>query len=281
MTSILEHLSTLVGERNPFTSMEQLGQAGGYIESQFASLGLRVETDTVPYEGVRSQNVLGHKDGADGSGEYFVLAAHYDTVQGSPGADDNASAVAGMLEIARLLQPVPLRATLIFAGFTLEEYGFVGSRQFAERARKNNDCIKGMISLEMLGCRRREPGSQTYPPYVDAGQYPDTGDFVAVVGNAPSAGLTADIAEKMRQTVPQLPVESLVLPGSGEQFTDIRLSDHAPFWENGFRAVMVTDTAYFRNPNYHQPTDTLETLDIDFIRDISAGVAGFLIKHLG
>lgn len=85
----------------------------------------------------------------------------------------------------------------------------------------------------------------------------------------------------MRQTVPQLPVESLVLPGSGEQFTDIRLSDHAPFWENGFRAVMVTDTAYFRNPNYHQPTDTLETLDIDFIRDISAGVAGFLIKHLG
>ena len=281
MTNILEHLSTLVGERNPFTSMERLGEAGGYIESQFGSLGLRVETDTVLFEGVRSQNILGYKDGADGSGEYFVLAAHYDTVHGSPGADDNASAVAGMLEIARLLKPVLLQTTLLFAGFTLEEYGFVGSRQFAERARKNNDRIKGMIALEMLGCRRRAPGSQTYPPYVDAGRYPDTGDFIAVVGNDPSATLTADITEKMRQTVPQLPVESLVLPGSGEQFTDIRLSDHSPFWENGFRAVMITDTAYFRNPNYHQPTDTLETLDIDFIRDISAGVAGFLKIHLG
>ena len=85
----------------------------------------------------------------------------------------------------------------------------------------------------------------------------------------------------MRQTVPQHPVESLVLPGNGAQFDDLRLSDHSPFWHHGFRAVMVTDTAYFRNPNYHQPTDTLETLDIDFIRDISAAVAGFLKKQLG
>ncbi len=261
--------------------MERLGQAGGYIEAQFRSFGLRVETDAVPFERIYSHNVLGYKDGTDGSGEYFILAAHYDTVEGSPGADDNASAVAGMLEIARLLQPIPLKTTLLFAGFTLEEYGFIGSRQFADRARKNNDLITGMISLEMLGCRRRDQGSQTYPPYVDADLYPDTGDFIAVVGNGPSADLTADIMENMQRTVPQLPVESLVLPGNGEQFTDIRLSDHSPFWDNGFQAVMITDTAYFRNPNYHQPTDTLETLDIDFIRDISEGVAGFLKKQLG
>lgn len=261
--------------------MDRLDQAGRYIESQFGSLGLRVETDPVFFEGLRSQNILGYKDGSEDSGEYFLLAAHYDTVQGSPGADDNASAVAGMLEIARLLKSVPLRSALLFAAFTLEEYGFIGSRQFAERARQNNDRILGMISLEMLGCRRRDPGSQTYPPYVDADRYPDTGDFIAVVGNEPSADLTSSIVESMRQSVPELPVESLVLPGSGEQFTDIRLSDHCPFWENGYQAVMITDTAYFRNPNYHKPTDTLETLDIDFIGEISAAVAGFLKKQLG
>lgn len=280
MANISEHLSTLVGERNPFTSMDRLDQAGLYIETQFRSLGLRVETDPVSFEGLRSQNVLGYKDGSGDSGEYFILGAHYDTVQGSPGADDNASAVAGMLEIARLLKPVSLRTTLLFAAFTLEEYGFIGSRQFAERARQNDDRIAGMIALEMLGYRCADPGSQTYPPYVDADRYPDTGDFIAVVGNEPSSDLTSAIVENMRQSVPELPVESLVLPGSGEQFTDIRLSDHCPFWENGYQAVMITDTAYFRNPHYHKPTDTLETLDIDFIGDISAGVAGFLKKQL-
>jgi len=281
MANISEHLSKLVGERNPFSSMERLEQAGNYIEAQFRSLGLRVERNTVPFEGIISQNILGYKDGSDDSKDYFVLAAHYDTVQGSPGADDNASAVAGLLEIAKLLKSVPLKTTLLFAGFTLEEYGFIGSRQFADSARQNDDRIKGMISLEMLGYRDHKPGSQSYPPYMDADQYPDTGDFIAVVGNEPSALLTADIVDNMKLTVPQLPVEPLVLPGSGEQFVDIRLSDHSPFWDNGYPAVMITDTAYFRNPNYHKPTDTLETLDLDFIRDASAGVAGFLKTQLG
>ena len=240
-----------------------------------------METDAVPFEGIQSQNILGYKEGSNTSEEYFVLAAHYDTVQGSPGADDNASAVAGLLEIAQHLQSVPLQTTLLFAGFTLEEYGFIGSSQFANRARKNEDHITGMISLEMLGYRSHDPGSQTYPPYVDANLYPDSGDFIAVVGNDPSAKLTGEIVKNIKQAVPNLPVESFVFPSAGDQFVDMRLSDHLPFWENGYQAVMITDTAYFRNPNYHKPTDTLETLDIDFIHDISAGVAGFLTEQLG
>jgi Zn-dependent M28 family amino/carboxypeptidase len=271
MKTISEHLSNLVGERNPFTS----------IEHQFKSMGLRVDKEIVPFEGMQSHNILGYKEGSDSSDEYFVLGAHYDTVEGSPGADDNASAVAGLLDIARLLQPEPLRKSILFAGFTLEEYGFVGSGHFAKKARKNDDLISGMISLEMLGYRCSDPGSQKYPPYVDANKYPDKGDFIAIVGNDPSSGLVDSIVGNINLTVPELPVETLVLPSTGEEFVDIRLSDHLPFWENGYKAVMITDTAYFRNPNYHKSTDTLETLDIDFITDISAGVAGFLKKQLG
>jgi aminopeptidase YwaD len=281
MKSISEDLSILVGERNPFTSMEQLTQAGEYIGDSFKSIGLQVDQEVVPFEGMQSNNIIGFKEGYDSSDDYFVLGAHYDTVEGSPGADDNASAVAGLLEIARLLQPAKLKKNLIFAGFTLEEYGFVGSSHFAKKARKKNDKISGMISLEMLGYRSSEPESQKYPPYVDASKYPDTGDFIAIVGNNPSAGLVDSIVDNMKIVVPKLPVETLVLPSTGEEFTDIRLSDHLPFWENGYNAVMITDTAYFRNPNYHKSTDTLDTLDIDFIKDVSAGVAGFLKKQLG
>jgi len=261
--------------------MDQLNKAGEYISAEFKSLDLRVEIDKFQSDGFQSQNILGFKKGSGTSNDYFVLGAHYDTVEGSPGADDNASAVAGLLEVARLLQSVQLKTNLLFAGFTLEEYGFIGSGHFAKKARKNNDPITGMISLEMLGFRCNDPGSQKYPPYIDANKYPDTGDFIAIVGNEPSAGLTSRIVENMRQSVPDLPVESLVLPSTGEEFADIRLSDHLPFWENGYQAVMITDTAYFRNPNYHQATDTLETLDIDFISNISAGVAGFLKNQLG
>ena len=281
MASISENLSNLVGERNPFTSMDKLKKAGQYIAEEFNSLGLEVNIDNVPFEGIESQNILGYKKGSDPSNDYFLLGAHYDTVEGSPGADDNASAIAGLLEIARLLQPVELKTHLLFVGFTLEEYGFIGSNHYAKKAREIQDPIVGMISLEMLGYRSQDPGSQTYPPYVDANKYPDKGDFIAIVGNDPSAGLVEKIEDKMKQTIPSLPIETLVLPSTGEDFIDIRLSDHFPFWENGYQAVMITDTAYFRNPNYHKPTDTLETLDIDFIKDISSGVAGFLKKQLG
>jgi aminopeptidase YwaD len=163
MTDISRHLLNLVGERNPFTSMDRLNQAGEYISAEFKSLDLQVETDIVPYEGIQSQNILGLKKGSDASNGYFVLGAHFDTVEGSPGADDNASAVAGLLEVARLLQSVQLKTNLLFVGFTLEEYGFIGSSHYAKKARKNDDNITGMISLEMLGYRCKDPGSQKYP----------------------------------------------------------------------------------------------------------------------
>ncbi|MFQ5673972.1 MAG: M28 family peptidase [Nitrospinales bacterium] len=275
-----KHLQALVGERNPFTSPQRLHAAGQYILQRFREARLDTREQEVRFEGAPYHNILGLKKGAAKADEIFVLGAHYDTVEGSPGADDNAAAVAALLEIARYLEPVPLNASLMFAGFTLEEHGFVGSNLFVEQLRQQNVPVRGMIALEMLGFRNPQPGSQRYPPYVDASRYPDTGDFIAVVGNEPSQDLTLSLVKAMRQTVPRLPVEYLILPGRGDAFEEVRLSDHSPFWDNNHQAVMITDTAFFRNPHYHAATDTLDTLDIGFVRDIASAVAGFLESHL-
>ncbi len=273
---ILNHLQALVGERNPFSAPGPLEQAGAYILQHFQNLGLSVSREEVPFEGTASHNIFGLKEGTDPSLGTFILGAHYDAVEGTPGADDNASAVAALLEVARCLTEEAVAGSIVFAAFALEEYGFVGSRQMAVRLKQSGEHISGMIALEMLGYRTTEPGSQTFPPYVDASQYPDVGDFIAVIGNQPSQALTFGVAEVLKQTTPDLRVEHLVLPGRGDSFVEIRLSDHCVFWEQDFKAAMLTDTAFFRNPNYHQPTDTLDTLDIDFIRDISAGLAAYL-----
>ena len=273
---ILKHLKALVGERNPFSTPGPLEQAAGYIAHQFQSMALSVSREEVPFEGITSHNIFGLQEGTDPSAGTFILGAHYDSVQGSPGADDNASAVAALLEVARCLEGTSVKSSILFTAFTLEEYGFIGSHQMAARVKESGELISGMISLEMLGYRTREPGTQTYPPYVDPLQYPDTGDFIAVVSNEPSQVLALNLAEALKQATPELGVEKLILPGRADEFAEVRLSDHCPFWEHDFRAVMLTDTAFFRNPHYHQATDTLDTLDIDFIRDICAGLVEYL-----
>ncbi len=278
---IEKHLTHLVRERNLFTTPDPLARAGEYIQDQLQSAHLSVRQETVPFEGMQSMNILGLKKGADASAGTFVLAAHYDTVEGSPGADDNASAVSALLETARCLENSQFNQSLLFAGFTLEEYGFVGSRHFLKQSENGRGNISGMISLEMVGFCNSEAGSQNYPPYVDSTQYPDSGDFIAVVGNEPSATLAHSLADVMDRAVPTLPVEKLVVPGLGDQFREVTLSDHFPFWEKNIPAVMVTDTAFLRNPNYHLPSDTLDTLDIGFIGKVTKGICKFLETHLG
>jgi Zn-dependent M28 family amino/carboxypeptidase len=277
---IRQHLENLVGERNPFTQPEHLKTTAQYIANQFETMGLKLTREMVEYEGTQSYNILGQKPGDPKANEVFVLAAHYDSVPETPGADDNASAVAALLEIAHNLSQTPLQIPLIFSAFTLEEYGFLGAKNFIDRDPKRKNQISGMISLEMVGFKTSEPGSQSYPPYMDPLQYPDTGDFIAVVANEPSASLAKAIAEGMTHSAPTLKLETLVVPGQGDSFTEVRLSDHSPFWDVNIPAVMVTDTAFFRNPNYHQPSDTLETLDLEFIQENAQAVAGFLKHHL-
>ena len=275
--NIESHLKFLIGERNPHTSIDKLHKCGKYIANHFMDLGLSTKEIPVVFEETVSYNILGIQSGLEPAFPYFVLGAHYDTVQGSPGADDNASAVAALLEVARCLNDISLKSTLIFAGFTLEEHGFVGSKHFVERIPSyGSGKISGMISLEMLGFKNPLTGSQKYPPYVDKTKYPNSGDFIAIVGNEHSQKLVSQLIQSMEVASPNLSAETLVVPGAGNGFQEVRLSDHSSFWDRGHKAVMVTDTAFFRNPNYHQPSDTLETLDIDFINEISAGIAEFL-----
>lgn len=268
--NIEEHLQFLIGERNPFTEPGHLEKTRQYIAKQFESSGLTVTEEAVDFEGSRSFNIFGK--GKSSGEKPFVLAAHYDTKPGTPGADDNASAVAALLEISRCLADQNFQTPLLFAAFTLEEYGFIGSHHFIKEAAARKETFSGMISLEMLGYKNSAPHSQSYPPYVDTEKYPDSGDFIAVVGNEPSAQLAQSLAEGMKQNVPSLKVETLVVPGTGENFQEVRLSDHSPFWDAGIPAVMVTDTAFFRNPHYHQPSDTLETLDTKFIQENAEAV---------
>jgi Zn-dependent M28 family amino/carboxypeptidase len=210
-----------------------------------------------------------------------IMGAHYDSLPQTPGADDNASAVAALLELAAWLAPRladagSWTARLQLAAYDQEEEGLVGSRWHCSRTAGP---LRGMISLEMLGYTDRRPGGQRLPPQL-AGLYPDVGDFIGVVGNQMSAGLAGEVTQSLRR-VEGLPVEMLVVPGNGEVLPDTRRSDHASFWDRGHPALMVTDTSFLRNPHYHQPSDTPDTLDYPFLARVTAAVCLAVADLLG
>jgi Zn-dependent M28 family amino/carboxypeptidase len=237
------------------------------VAEQFRALGLTVSEDEFRVEGRLFRNIVGSHPGASAPQEEVLVVAHYDTKPGTPGADDNASAVAAMIEIARTLAPAHFERTLQFVGFTLEEYGYLGSRRFARRARRERRDIVGVLDLEMVGFTSPK---QRLPPGIRARP---TGDFIGVVGNRKSRRLVEAFVASALRAVPSLPVESLVVAWNGHLLPIVRLSDHASFWDAGFPAVMITDTAFLRNPHYHQPSDTLDTLDLPFLTQVATATA--------
>lgn len=213
----------------------------------------------------------------DSSAAPLILAAHYDTVIGSPGADDNASARAVLLDVARQVVNVRLQRPVRLIAFCLEEENLLGSRAYVAHLTSTQQSILGAIVLECVGYTRDEEGSQKIPPGVPV-TVPTVGNFLAVIGNQGSHALTMVVEQAMKSRIPVVP---LVVPGNGELLPDTRRSDHTSFWEQGFPAVMLTDTANFRNPNYHQPTDTIETLNLDFMAQVADGVAAAVIELAG
>jgi Zn-dependent M28 family amino/carboxypeptidase len=155
-----------------------------------------------------------------------------------------------------------------FIAFNLEEENLLGSRAYTSFLRKNGETIQGAIVLECVGYASHQPNSQKIPPGIPIA-VPTTGNFLAVIGNERSHTLTGSVAQAMKL---HLPIVPLVVPGNGEKLPDTRRSDHTSFWEQGFPAVMLTDTANFRNPHYHRPTDTLETLNLDFLATVANGL---------
>ena len=213
-------------------------------------------------------NLLAQPAGA-GQDPQLIIGAHVDTVPGTPGADDNASGVAALLEISRIIAAAPAPWPVTFTVFTLEELGMIGSAHYARTLRRAQTPLIGMLSLEMIGFTETE-GLQHYPWFLK-GRYPATGDYVGLAGNRRSRTLLRRVAEAMR-IVEGLPVEMMELPGNGWMLPEARLSDHASFWDAGYPALLVTDTSFFRNPHYHQATDTVETLDLGFLTKVTQGL---------
>ena len=273
--NLKRHVENIHFDRNPYDGYPKLEQAAQYIEREFQKIGWDVKEDTFEWEGKSYKNIVAEKKGMTSPHRVFILGAHYDTVPGSPGADDNASAIAVLLEVARNIQTAPLEGTVRLIAFSLEEYNFVGSTHYVEKFQRGEEKILGMISLEMVGFTGPR---QDYPPYLNPKYYPNVGDFIAIIGNERSKELLEKVCQSFRAHVPRLPLEFLVVPGNGEGMEEVRLSDHSTFWDQGFPALLVTDTSFLRNPNYHLPSDRMETLDFEFMRKVAIGVYYSIIE---
>ena len=270
----VEHLAGEVGERNS-VHYQNLERARHYIEDVFARQGYSFQHDVYQVGKQTHRNVIVEHKGRS-AGKTLVVGAHYDTAPGTPGADDNASGVALLLELARLIRSIGSVLTLRFVAFTLEEPPYfrshlMGSRVHAHRCRQRDDRIAGMISLEMVGYYSDRPGSQHYPLPLMSWVYPNAGNFIAVAGNFRSRHLVRSLARLLAKQI-RMPVESTALPfvpGTG-------LSDNWSFWKEGYPALMITDTAFFRNPHYHGLSDLPDTLDYDQMAALTSGLAGAL-----
>ncbi len=259
LQSHVRMLAETIGNRN-LSDQDQLIRAADYIEAQFLSMGYTVQKQPYVISGRESANLIAERPGIRNPEEVIVVGAHYDSAY-NPGADDNASGVAGVIELARAFAGKPLDRTVRFVAFTNEEppyfkSNFMGSRVFTRMLKESNTKLVGAVILEMIGYYDDRAFSQRYPPLFGP-LYPNRGDFISVVGNVRSAQLVKRSKGAFRAATP-FPIESVV---TLESVPGVDWSDNWSFWKEGYPAVMVTDTAFFRNPNYHTVGDTWGTLD--------------------
>ena len=281
---IRRFLQSLVGERHPERSPRSLNKTAHYLATQFAKSGWKVSHQSFSALARTYRNIVAVKSpprfvpGAEPLP--LLIGAHYDTVPGSPGADDNATGLAVLLETAAQLRRVALSRPVWLVGFCLEEQDRLGSRALAARLKAEGQALVGVIILDCVGFSTSLPGSQQIPPGVPQA-VPTVGDFLAVVGNESARNLVEAIERSATTHVPPLKTQSLIVPGCGEALPHTRRSDHASFWDADYPAVMLTDTANFRNPHYHGATDTIETLDLKFLEHVSEVVTAVATRLAG
>ncbi len=272
----LRYLSVTLGDRSIFRP-ENLQAAEDYVSQQFAAMGYVPRRQSFKYQGQEVSNIIVGEEAPRG---YYILGAHYDTVEGTPGADDNASGVAVLLEVARLARQLTPPKPWAFIAFTCEEppafaSAAMGSRVYAQRARRQQAHILGMLCLEMVGYYSKSPGSQSLPLSLKFMGYPTTGDFIGLVSDRGSRTLLDRLEAAITRGC-RLPAVSLAVPFGGHLLPEVRLSDHANFWDAGYPAVMLTDTAFMRNPHYHGPGDTMDRLDLDAMTELTLGLVNFV-----
>jgi Zn-dependent M28 family amino/carboxypeptidase len=264
-----DHLNQIVRERDPYLASAGHFFVRQYIREQFQLWG-EVETHEFRIRDNVHQNLILNLPSLNKkNAPPILIGAHYDAVPGTPGADDNASGVAALLELAKAFAAQPPKSPVRLVAFDLEEYGLLGSVAYAEHLKQNKQPLRLMLSLEMLGYCDRALNTQRYPAglqYI----YPNRGDFIALVGNLTTLIDLFRLKRNLRRA--GTPCEVLPVPQQGKMVRPTRLSDHSPFWDRGYRAIMVTDTAFMRNPHYHQTSDRLETLDLDFLTGVCQGL---------
>jgi Zn-dependent M28 family amino/carboxypeptidase len=262
MRSLQAHVQTLageIGERNMW-HLPALNDAAQYIEEQWSCQGYDVKRLTYQISGIPCSNLEVTRDGDERRREVLLLGAHYDSVMGSPGANDNASGIAALLEISRSFAAVDSAMTVRFVAFVNEEPPFFmsdqqGSMVYAKLSRERSDDIRLMASLETIGCYSDQPRSQHYPPLFNL-LYPDRGNFIGMVSDFRSRTPMRRLAQAFRAHS-DFPLQTAAtfrfIPG-------VSWSDHRSFWHYGYPAVMITDTALYRYPHYHAASDTPDKL---------------------
>jgi len=274
MHRLRAHVTSLaeeIGERNVFNS-EALRRASAYIETEWGALGYSVERLEYDVSGISCANLIATREGRTRRNEILLLGAHYDSVVGSPGANDNASGVAALLEISRMFRVLEPALTVHFVAFVNEEPPFFwtgqqGSLVYAQAAQRRGDDIRLMASLETIGCYSSEPGSQCYPPLFRF-FYPDCGNFIGIVSDFRSRAAMRRLAAAFRAHS-DFPLQTVstfrFVPG-------VAWSDHDSFWRHGYPALMVTDTAFYRYRHYHARTDTPDKLAYQEFANVTFGL---------
>ena len=293
---IKSDLAIIEGIRHHVTGEEHVHEVRNLIEERFASLGLSVKIDKFDYEGYSAANISAYKTGMRRINDLYGIGAHFDSVEDSPGAEDNGSGIAIMLEAARILSAHWYNGSLAFLGFDLEEEGLIGSGHYVENAIPDIADIQGVIVLDQVGYFNSEPNSQTVPEGTDqvfpefyntVSQYEFKGDFVWNIANEYSQELAAEFTQSALSFIPELKVFEIIAPGNAENIGDLRRSDHRPFWDANYPAILLSaGSGEFRNPYYHQESDTKETLNYEKMAELTRALIATMaelaeIRHAG
>ncbi|MEW6584062.1 MAG: M28 family peptidase [Nitrospirota bacterium] len=271
------HVKAVEGLRHGWENSDALEKRALYIERTFRSYGLHVESQAVPFHGRTYRNIIATLRGMETEAASVLVGAHYDAAWGSPGADDNASGVAVLLETAFLISKQKLTHNAQFAAFTLEEpqpqtiHFLIGSAHFAKEAKRARRRYAAVLILESVGYTDNAEGSQIVPVFVRA-NVPGKGNFLGIIANGRSKDIMKTFHSLAAEYVPGLTTVPYKVCLSGYPVPETRFSDHASFWDYGYPALMLTDTAMFRNPHYHTRRDCFETLDFTFMSNVTKAV---------